>query len=161
MQCNCKCNSLFTSFPSHQVSIFTHMHSIHFSVFSVHYPQCTSRLWRHTNTCRIMDITQYQGTMVPAAIFCAWIGTCSRQNWSKRWESWNIVGPYIAYNLLQTKGEMCAKFGSETWICISYIQTNKLSSLYIRQSTIYNIQFFQYPLHIFRMKHILRLRMNG
>ena len=37
MQCNYKCNSLFTSFPSHQVSIFTHMHSVHFSAFSMHY----------------------------------------------------------------------------------------------------------------------------
>ena len=36
MQCNCKCNSLVTSFPSHQVSIFTHTHSVHFSAFSFH-----------------------------------------------------------------------------------------------------------------------------
>ena len=50
MQCNCKGNSLFTSLPFHQVSISTHMHSVHFSAFSVHYAQCTSRPWRHTNT---------------------------------------------------------------------------------------------------------------
>jgi len=35
-----------------------HMHSVHFSVFSVHYAQCTSRPWHHTSTCRITDITQ-------------------------------------------------------------------------------------------------------
>jgi len=40
---HCNCNSLFTSFSSHQVSIFTHMHSVHFSAFSTHYAQCTSR----------------------------------------------------------------------------------------------------------------------
>jgi len=27
----------------------------------------------------------------------------------KKWS--NIVGPYIPYDLLQTKGEICAKFG--------------------------------------------------
>ena len=49
MQRNCKYNSLFTFFPSHQVSISTHMHSVHFSTFSMHYAQCTSHLWHHTN----------------------------------------------------------------------------------------------------------------
>jgi len=58
MQWNCKSNSLFTSFPSHQVSIFTHMHSVPFSAFSMHYARCTSRPWRHTNTRRITDIMQ-------------------------------------------------------------------------------------------------------
>jgi hypothetical protein len=48
MQCNCKCNSLVTSFPSHQVSISTHTHTdthththtlfVHFSVFLLHKP---------------------------------------------------------------------------------------------------------------------------
>jgi len=34
------CNLLFTSFLSNQVSIFTNMHSVHFSALSMHYPQC-------------------------------------------------------------------------------------------------------------------------
>jgi hypothetical protein len=42
MQCNCKCNSLVTSFPSHQFSIFTHTHSVHFSAFSLHNPPCVT-----------------------------------------------------------------------------------------------------------------------
>jgi hypothetical protein len=58
MHCNCNCNLLFISFPSHQVSIFTHMHSVHFSAFSMHYIQCTSRSWRHTNTYHNTDIMQ-------------------------------------------------------------------------------------------------------
>jgi hypothetical protein len=50
---NCNCNSLFTSFLSHQVSIFTHMHSVHFSALSMHYPQCKALPVR-TRKCRLL-----------------------------------------------------------------------------------------------------------
>jgi len=62
---NCNCNSLFTCFLSHQVSIFTHMHSVHFTAFFyalpiVHdtssknaqvSPATTSFPWHHTKSC--------------------------------------------------------------------------------------------------------------
>jgi len=53
------------------------------------------------------------------------------------------VGPYIPYDLLQTKGETCAKFGWDRFrnVDLYKVQTNKqtnkkrkktISSLYIR-----------------------------
>jgi len=82
------------------------------------------------------DITQCRGTLALAAIFRVQIGTRFRQNTSKRWESWNIVGPYIPYDLLQTKGETCAKFGLDQFRNVDFYKfhTNKHSSLYIRFS---------------------------
>jgi len=130
MQCHCTCNSLSTSFPSHQVSISTHMHSVHFSSFSMHYAQCTSRPWRRTNT----------GCNAVAGDSCAG-GHLRSTNLhslptkrSKMWESWNIVGPYIPYDLLQTKGETCEKFGSDRFrnVDLYKFHTNKHSSLYVR-----------------------------
>jgi hypothetical protein len=61
----------------------------------------------------------------------------------------NILGPYITYGLFQTKGEICAKFGSD-WVTNANLykvqtdkskhnkQTNKkkLSVLYIRFQSI-------------------------
>jgi len=48
------------------------------------------------------------------------------------------VSPYIPYGLLQTMGEMCAKFGSdrsEMWICIRYKQTFKQTFIFICKIT--------------------------
>ena len=88
-------------------------------------------------------------TLAPAAIFRARIGTHSRQSTSKRWEIWNIVGPYIPYDLPQTKGVTCAKFGSDRSRNVDLYkfhtnkqtnkQTNKHSSLYIRLYDVYLI----------------------
>jgi hypothetical protein len=49
------------------------------------------------------------------------------------------VGPYISYDLLQTKREMCAKFGSDRFrnVDMYKFHTNKHSSLYIRDIYIY------------------------
>jgi hypothetical protein len=108
------------------------MHSVPFSAFSVHYRQCTSCPWRHENTgCNALA-----GELAPTAIFRARIGTRSRQNRSKRWESWNIVVSYISYDLLQTKGETCAKFGSDPFRTVDLykvqtnIQTNKQTFIF-------------------------------
>jgi len=62
----------------------------------------------------------------------------------------NIVGPYIPYDLLQTKGETCAKFGWDRFRNVDLykvqkkIETNKqkrtkknISSLYIRYKTLH------------------------
>jgi hypothetical protein len=68
---NCNCNCLFTCFLSHKICIFTHMHSVHFTAFFMHYPVCTTPpgktrkcrpLQRHFRdvtlaTVRITDIT--------------------------------------------------------------------------------------------------------
>jgi len=45
---------LHTSFLSHQVSIFTHLHSVHFSALCMHYPQ-RKTLQRASVVCYITD----------------------------------------------------------------------------------------------------------
>jgi hypothetical protein len=121
------CKSLFTCFLSDQVFIFTHMLSVYYSAFCMHYPRCNTLpvrtrncrlLQRHfrdvtLTPARITDITLSRMTLVPAAIFCRRISTRSRQRRSKRSKMANILGPYIPYGLFQTKGEMYAKFGAE------------------------------------------------
>jgi len=54
------------------------------------------------------------------------------------------VGPYIPYDLLQTKGETCAKFSGDRFrnVDLYDVQTNKneqkaVSSLYIRLHLFY------------------------
>jgi hypothetical protein len=56
----------------------------------------------------------------------------------KKVEKVNIFRPYIPYGLFQTKGEMCAKFGSNRFrnVNLYKVQTNKHSALYIRFSSI-------------------------
>jgi len=43
------------------------------------------------------------------------------------------VGPYIPYDLLQTKGEMCAKFGSDLFrnVDLCKFHTNKQTFIFI------------------------------
>jgi hypothetical protein len=119
------CNSLFICFLSHQVFIFTHMLSVHFSAFCMRYPRCNTLPVRTRNCrqlrnfrdvpltpARIMDVTLSRMTHAPAAIFCRGIGTRLRQIRSK---SSDILGVYIPCGLNQTKGEMCAKFGSDAF----------------------------------------------
>jgi hypothetical protein len=61
-----------------------------------------------------------------------------------------ISGPYIPYGLFQTKGETCAKFGSDLFRNVNlykfhtYKQTNIHSSLYIRFGDF--LDFSQNPL---------------
>jgi hypothetical protein len=74
---------------------------------------------------RIMDITLWRKCLAPAAMLCPGFCTLSLGRKSKSRKEPNIFGPYIPYGLFQTKGEMCAKFGSEMWICTRYKQTNK------------------------------------
>jgi len=83
----CKKN---TSFLSHQVSIFTHVRSVHFSAFSMHYPQCKTLPVRTRNSsattsfrdvtqtrAAITDITLSRMTLAPATIFYPGFGTRS------------------------------------------------------------------------------------
>ena len=99
-------NSLFTCFTSHQVFIFTHMLSFHFSAFFMHYPRCNTFAVR-TRNCRLLqrhfrdvaitparitDITLSRMTLAPAAIFCPGMSTRSRQRRSKRSKRLKILG---------------------------------------------------------------------
>ena len=49
----------------------------------------------------------------------------------------NIVGPYIPYDLLQTKGETCAKFGWDRCrnVDLHKVQTNKQTNLQTNKLT--------------------------
>jgi len=135
MQCSCKCNSLFTSFPSHQVSISTHMHSVHFSAFSMHYAQCTSCPWRHTNTRRITNITQQRGSVAPAAIYCARIGTLAPDKIGRKcWKVEILLVHTYPTTSPRPRGrcvQSLVHIGSEMWICLSSIQTNKQTFIFI------------------------------
>jgi hypothetical protein len=118
--------------------VFILVHSVHFSAFWMHYPYCTTpsvrtrncRLLRHfrdvtLTPARITDITLSRKTLAPAAISCRGFGTRFRRRRSKRS---NIFGPYIPYGLFQTKGEMCAKYGSDWFRNVNlyrYKLTNK------------------------------------
>jgi hypothetical protein len=92
----------------------------------MHYPRCITlavrtrkcRLLRHfrdvaLTPVRITDITLSRMTLAPAVVFCPGIGNRSRQRRSKRSRKSKLLGPHIPYGLFQTKGEMCAKFGSD------------------------------------------------
>jgi len=49
----------------------------------------------------------------------------------------NIVGPYIPYDLLQTKGETCAKFGSDWFrnVDLYKFHTNKQTVIFMYKIT--------------------------
>jgi len=70
----------------------------------------TDDSWRQ---CRLLDhgYSAVAMTLGPAAMLCPRFCTGSWQKRSKRSKRSNIVDPYIPYDLLQTKGETCAKFG--------------------------------------------------
>jgi len=87
----------------------------------------------YVHRCRHLEYKFEFTTVASIATFCVVVGTRSRQNRSKRWESRNIVGPYIPYGLFQTTGEMCAKFGSDRFrnVDLYKVQTYKHSSIYI------------------------------
>jgi len=152
MQCNCKCNSLVTSLPSHQVSIFTHVHSVHFSAFSLHNSMCVTS---HQHAPH-HGYNAVAGSVAQAAIYCARIGTRSQQNRSKRWVRWNIVGPYIPYGLFQTTGKTCAKFGSDRFRNVDLykvqtnIETNKQTFIFIYKIIKYVNSFMHLLLHFIR-----------
>jgi len=59
---------VFTSFLSHQVSIFTHLHSVHFSALCRHYPQ-RKTLQRASVVCCIKDIRLSRMTL-GAIVIC-------------------------------------------------------------------------------------------
>jgi hypothetical protein len=57
-----------------------------------------------------------------------------------------ILGPYIPYGLFQTKGEMCAKFGSDSFrnVNLYKVQTNKrkkLTAFFIRSPPPRKLEF--------------------
>ena len=102
-------------FLSHQVSIFTHMHSVHVSALSVHYPQCKT-LQHSSVVCYITDITLSRMTFGRQP-YCSQDSALAPERKGRKGS--NIVGLYTHYDLLQTKGQMCAKFGSDRFINVN------------------------------------------
>ena len=133
MQCNCMCNSLVTFFSSHQVSIFTHAHSIHFCVFSLHNPPPSVTSHQHAphhgynavaGQWRRQPSTAQESVPAPDKI-------------GRRGGKGEILWAHTYHTISSRPRGRCVQslvlIGSEMWICIRYKQTyNKHSSLYIR-----------------------------
>jgi hypothetical protein len=177
-------NSLFTCFLSHNVSIFTHMNSIHFSALSMHYPQCKT-LQHASVVCYITDITLSRMTPGASVVCCITDITLSRMtpgasvvcyitditlsrmtpgasvvccitdmtslrmtgagshlvprilHWLltekvEKFENGQILWVHTL-RLFQTKGEMCAKFGSDQFrnVNLYKFHTNKQTFIFI------------------------------
>ena len=144
------CNSLFTRLLSHHVFVFTHMLSVHFSAFFMHYPRYKTLAVRMRNCllqrhfrdvalrpARITDIRLSRMTCAgshllscnrhSAAIFCPVIGTRSGQRRWKRSKSqkfWVHTYPTVSSGPKGRCVQSLVKIGSEIWICITYKQTN-------------------------------------
>jgi hypothetical protein len=98
----------------------------------------------------ITDITLSRIT--PAPPYCHPDYELAPRKTTKKVKKVNIVGPYIPYGLFQTKGEMCAKFGSDWFrnVNLYKVQTNKqththkltLSFIHVRYP---NIQSYVTP----------------
>jgi hypothetical protein len=116
MQCNCKCISLVTSFPSHQVSIFTHTHSVYFSAFS---------LCDVTPACPHHDIKQKWCSVAPAAIYCAPSAPAPDKIGRKGGKGeilWAHTYPTVSSRPRGRRVQSLVPIGSEMWICIRYKQ---------------------------------------
>jgi len=161
MQCNC--NSLFTSFPSHQVSIWTRVHSF-FSALSMHYPQCKALAVRKRNCrllyhgynavtdeswrkCRLLDhgYNAVAMTLGPAAMLCP--GFCTG-SWQKRSKRVKYCGSIRTLRPPPDEGETCAKFDSDRFrnVDLYKVQTKtnkKPFFLYILYIYIYSCQQYK------------------
>jgi len=128
--CNCNCSSLLTSFLSHQVSIFTHMHSVHFSALSIHYPQCKTLPVR-TCKCRLLDHGYNAVTddcwavshLVPRILH--WLLTEEVEKVEKGQILWVHTYPTTPSRPRGRCVQSLVQIGSEMWICIRNKQTNK------------------------------------
>jgi hypothetical protein len=77
--------------------------------------------------CYITDITLSQW-LLGRQPFCAQDSALARDRKGRKGQKGsNIVGPYISYNLLKTKGEMWAEFGWDRFrnMNLYKVQTNK------------------------------------
>ena len=134
MQCNCKCNSIVTSFPSYQVSIFTHTHSVHFAAFSLHNPPCVTS---HQHT-------PHHGYKAAAGSGVVWRRQPSTapksasapdkigRKGGKGEVLWVHTYPTVSSRPRGRCVQSLVPISSEMWICIRYKQTNVHSSLYVR-----------------------------
>jgi hypothetical protein len=131
MQCNCKCNLLFTS------SRFIRF------LFSQTCIPSLFRVFYALRTVHITPVTSHQHA--PQHGYKAVAGQCSTGSYLLRrnlhpvptksvekLERWNMP-----YGLFQTTGEMCAKFGSDRFRNVDLykvqtnIQTSKQTNLYL------------------------------
>jgi hypothetical protein len=127
MQCNCKCNSLVTSFPSHQVSIF-HTHTFR-SLLRVFIAQPTVR--DVTPTRAASQIYRSSGIVWHRQPASAHESAPAPNRISlkdgKREILWAHTCPTVSSRPRGRHVQSLFPIGSEMWICIRY----KHSSLYI------------------------------
>jgi type III secretory pathway component EscU len=97
------CNHLFTCFLSHQVFIFTHMISVHFSAFFMHTPMCNTLAVRTLN-CRLLQHHFRDVALTPARITDI---TLSRMTCDG-----NHLLSWDRHSLATKKVEMVRNFGS-------------------------------------------------
>jgi hypothetical protein len=133
MQCNHKCNSLFTSFPSHL--------SFH---FQKHAFRSLLRVFYALRTVHVKAVTSHQHA--PHYGYNAVVGECGAgchllrtnrhslpKNRSKMWGKLKYCGSILPCNFLQTKGEMCTKFGSDRFrnVDLYKFHTNKQTNIHL------------------------------
>jgi hypothetical protein len=136
---NCSWNSLFTCFLSHQVSIFTHTHSVHSTAFFyalpiVHdtssknaqvSPATTSFPWRHTNTSQnhgynaVADDSRRQPFRAEDSALAPGEG----QKGTKDQTFSDHIYPTVSSRTRGRFVQSLVQIGSEMWICIRYKQT--------------------------------------
>jgi len=110
----------------HFLAVF--MHYQRFNTFAVRTRNCRL-LQRHfrdvaLTSAKITDITLSRMTLAPAAILCPGIGTRSRKE-CQNVEKVKNLGSYIPYGLFQTKGEICAKSGSDWFRNVNLYKVQK------------------------------------
>jgi len=115
---------------------FTHMHSVHFSAFSMHYPQCKTLPVRRRN-CRLLqrhardvtvthaaitDITLSRMTLAPAQDLTL---APDRRGWKGRGQIlWVHTYPTVSSRPRGRCVQSLVQIGSEMWIFIRYKQIN-------------------------------------
>jgi len=129
----------------HFLAVF--MHYQRFNTFAVRTRNCRL-LQRHfrdvaLTSAKITDITLSRMTLAPAAILCPGIGTRSRKE-CQNVEKVKNLGSYIPYGLFQTKGEICAKSGSDWFrnVNLYKVQKKKKNTHTHKQGNKQNFQLY-------------------
>ena len=138
MQCNYKCNSLVTSFPSYQVSIFIHMDSVHFSAFSLRNPPCViaraaSRISRSSGVVwRRQPSTAQKSAPAPDKIV---------RKGGKGEILWAHTYPTVSSRPRGRCVQSLVPISSEMWICIRYKHTFTFIYKYMYYIRMHNLRY--------------------
>jgi len=132
MQCNCKCSSLVTSFPSHQVSIFTCTHSIPLSAFSFYNlpPFVTSHQHGPHHGYYAVGGVVWRRQPSNARKSAPAPDKISRKG-GKGEILWARTCPTVSSRPRGRCVQSLVPIGSEMWICIRYKQTNIQTFIFI------------------------------